>query len=201
MKKRSGFVLLSILLFFTVLVLSSTVGVLERDTGLKRFSEEDLRINLGAIRRGIDLYRYKYTVTAPDPAKITALETALNTGVATEVANVLADESFIRARIATGSMKWLMVTNLIQNPSFEDDSGKIDYGTVGTWRGNFTADDGVPDGWKLNVDGAEQMVNITANATYIVSFWARCENANWLLINRFGKGITHFLTLLLRQWI
>ena len=161
---------MGLLLFFTVLGLSSSVAVLEQDTRLKRFREQDLKLNLDALRRGIDLYRYKYGSTS------TALETAMNAGNATEVANILAAESFIRARVATGSMQWKVVQNLIANPSFEEDSG-VDYGVISGWRGNFTANDDVPDGWKLTSEGAEQKIAIANTSTYVVSFWARCDSA------------------------
>ncbi|MEW6711120.1 MAG: hypothetical protein AB1403_14930 [Candidatus Riflebacteria bacterium] len=172
MGNRNGYVLLSLLLFFTVLALSSTVTVLQQDTRLKRYSEEDLKHNVDAIRRGIDLYRYKYSVTSPDPGKITALENLLQTGPAKNVAELLAAESFIRARIATDTMSWKLVSNLVKNPSFEIDNG-TDFGPIGSWRGNFSAGDGAPDGWKLTTTGAEQYVTLVEPTTYIISFWAR----------------------------
>lgn len=175
MRKRKGYVLLGLLLFFTVLTLSSTVTVLQQDTKLKRFSEEDLKLNIDSLRRGIDLYRYNYSVSAPDASKITALDALLQTGPAKDVADLLAAESFIRARIATGTMDWKLISNLIKNPSFEIDDGTY-YGAVGTWRGNFTADDNAPDGWKLHSSGAEQMISLLEPATYVISFWA-CGNS------------------------
>lgn len=172
MKKRKGYVLLGLLLFFTVLTLTSTVTVLQQDTKLKRFSEEDLKLNVDALRRGIDLYRYKYTVTSDTPAKISTLNNYLSTGQVDSIANLLSAESIIRARIATDSMKWKIVANLVRNPSFETDNG-TDFGEVNGWRGNFSAGDGAPDGWKLTSNGAEQMISIVEPATYVVSFWAR----------------------------
>ncbi len=174
-ESRRGYVLLGLLLFFTVLGLSGTVTVLEQDTRLKRFSEEDLKLNLDALRRGIDLYRYRYTITTPDAGKITALETAMLAGP-DQLADLLAGESFVRARVATGTMQWRIIDNLIKNPSFETDD-TTDYGLVGTWRGNYTANDGVPNGWRLNADGAEQEIIINTAATYVVSFWARSTSA------------------------
>jgi hypothetical protein len=174
MRTRSGFLLLGILLFFTVLGLSGSVAVLERDTRLKRFSEEDLKLNLDALRRGIDLYRYKYEQTTNNPAKIAALNAAMAS--ATTLADLLAAESFIRARLATGTLRWRLISNLVKNPSFEIDDG-TDYGEIAGWRGNFTADDGVPDGWKLTSMGAEQVLSLTGPATYVVSFWARGNTA------------------------
>ncbi|HOI89648.1 MAG TPA: carbohydrate binding domain-containing protein [Candidatus Rifleibacterium sp.] len=177
MKLRRGYVLLGLLLFFTVLGLSGTVTVLEQDTRLKRFSEEDLKLNLDALRRGIDLYRYHYTIANPDAAKVTALETAMQAGP-DQLADLLAGERFVRARVATGTMQWRIIDNLIKNPSFEIDDGTLAHlPAVGTWRGNYTANDGVPDGWKLNADGAEQEISITTASTYVVSFWARSTSA------------------------
>lgn len=170
MNKRKGYVLLSLLLFFTVLTLSSTVSVLQHDTRLKRFSEEDLKHNVDAVRRGIDLYRYKYTHSNPDSVRIDELEDCIAHGPAS-ITDLLAEESFIRARIATDSMNWKLIANLVNNPSFEIDNGE-DFGPVGTWRGNFSAGDGAPDGWKLTDLGAEQEINL-GPATYVVSFWAR----------------------------
>lgn len=167
--------MLGLLLFFTVLGLSSTVAVLEQDTRLKRFSEEDLKLNLDSLRRGIDLYQYHYTNVDPQPAKITALTAAMASS--TTLADLLANESFIRARAATGSMSWRIINNYVKNPSFEIDDGKTDFGLIGGWRGNYTANDGVPDGWNLNAAGAEQWVSITTAGTYVISFWARCMTA------------------------
>ncbi len=175
MSAKKGYVLLGLLMFFTLLGLSSTVAVLQQDTRLQRFSEEDLKLNLDALRRSIDLYRYHYIHVTPDAGKITSLETAMAAGP-TQVADLLTSESFIRARVATGTMNWRIINNLVQNPSFEIDD-TTDYGIIGTWRGNYTAGDGVPNGWQLNSDGAEQYVGITQNATYIVSFWARSLSA------------------------
>lgn len=175
MNRRAGFVLLGLVIFVTVLALTSMVTVLEQDTRLKRFREDELRLNLSALRRGIDLYRYKYSVTAPDPAKIAALDLALQSGPAEAVAGILAGESFIRARIATGTMEWRMVSNLLKNPSFEIDNG-TDFGLIGSWRGNSMAEDGIPDGWQLNAAGAEQIVNLDETGIYVVSMWARCES-------------------------
>ena len=175
MNARKGYVLIALLLFFTVLGMSSTVAVLEQDTRLKRFSEEDLKLNLDALRRGIDLYRYRYTYSTPNTAKISALDAAMQAGP-NQLADLLAGESFIRARVATGTMQWRIIDNQIKNPSFEIDDN-TDYGLIGTWRGNYTANDGVPNGWKLNAQGAEQCINITNAATYVVSFWARCTTA------------------------
>lgn len=168
MKLRRGYVLLGLLLFFTVLGLSGTVTVLEQDTRLKRFSEEDLKLNLDALRRAIDLYRYK------NPGD-TTLDIKMGEGPEA-LADFLADQSYVRARVATGTMKWRIIDNLIKNPSFETDD-TTDYGLVGTWRGNYTANDGVPNGWKLNADGAEQEISITTASTYVVSFWARSTSA------------------------
>lgn len=180
MKMRRGYVLLGLLLFFTVLGLSGTVTVLEQDTRLKRFSEEDLKLNLDALRRAIDLYRYHF---ATNDDKLKALDNAIASDagvipplVATNVASLLASESFVRARVMTGSNTWRIISNMINNPSFEIDDN-TDYGLVGTWRGNYTANDGVPNGWKLNADGAEQEISINTAATYVVSFWARSTSA------------------------
>ncbi len=175
MGAKKGYILLGLLMFFTLLGLSGTVAVLQQDTRLQRFSEEDLKLNLDALRRSIDLYRYHYIHATPDSSKISALETAMSNGP-DQVADLLAGESFIRARVATGTMNWRIINNLIKNPSFEVDD-TYDYGSIGGWRGNFTAGDGVPNGWQLNAEGAEQYLTITQNATYVVSLWARSHSA------------------------
>lgn len=171
MSTKKGYVLLGLLMFFTLLGLSSTVAVLQEDTRLQRFSEEDLKLNLDALRRSIDLYRYHYIHVTPDTGKISSLETAMAAGP-NQVADLLAGESFIRARVATGTMNWRIVNNLVQNPSFEVDD-TTDYGSLGTWHGNYTAGDGVPNGWQLTSEGAEQVINISETATWVLSFWAR----------------------------
>lgn len=176
MKRRAGFILLGLVIFVTVLALTSMVTVLEQDTRLKRFREDELKLNLSALRRGIDLYRYKYSVVAPDPGKISALDLVLQSGPAEAVAGLLAAESFIRARIATGSMEWRMISNIVKNPSFEIDNG-TDFGLVGTWRGNSSPQDGIPDGWQLNAAGAEQIIDPGESGIYVVSMWAKCESA------------------------
>ncbi|HAE40320.1 MAG TPA: hypothetical protein DCG57_17045, partial [Candidatus Riflebacteria bacterium] len=88
------------LLFFTFLGLSASISVLEQDTRLKRFSEEDLRQDLGAIRRGIDLYRYKFGASA------TPLEVALNNGNIDQVIAELTSKNFVRSGVASGSVPW-----------------------------------------------------------------------------------------------
>lgn len=175
MVTRKGYVLIGLLLFFTVLGLSSTVSVLEQDTGLKRFSEDDLRLNLGAIRRGVDLYRYKKMAEGGD----LDFEDALSTGDMDKVIDLLAENTFIRFGVATGSVpwhhsprNWRIVLNYVKNPSFEIDDGSI-FPEVNGWRGNFTANDGVPDGWNLTSEGAEQHIRLVDADTYVVSFWAR----------------------------
>lgn len=175
-RAKNGFLLLWLMLFFTVLALSSTSAILQRDTGLKRFKEEDLKVKINNLRRAIDLYKYKYSVTSDNPTKIKALNSYLATGTATDVAILLAGESFIRARVATGSNRWKLISNLVHNPSFELDNGEKDYLTTSGWQGNYTADDKVPDGWQLTPTGAEQVVDIPEAGTWIVSFWARSIN-------------------------
>ncbi len=171
MKLRRGYVLLGLLLFFTVLGLSGTVGILEQDTRLKRFSEEDLKLNLDALRRAIDLYRYKNPDDKTIDGKMAESPEAL--------ADFLASESFVRARVATGTMGWRIIKNLIKNSSFErDDYTVYDDAYLGGWHGNHTANDGIPNGWKLKPGGAEQKLKIDATGTYIISFWARAENSN-----------------------
>ncbi len=172
MSKREGMILLGLVILITVLALSSMVGVLEQDTRLKRFREDELKLNLSAIRRGIDLYRYKYSVSAPDPAKVAALEAALAAGTVDTLVGLLAAESFIRARVATGTMEWRTVTNLVKNPSFEIDNGTI-YGSVNVWQGNALSGDGVPDGWGLHADGVEQVISLAEADTYVLSLWCR----------------------------
>lgn len=179
-RNQRGYVLLGLLLFFTVLGLSGTVAVLEQDTRLKRFREEDLKLNLDALRRAIDLYRYHFVANND---KLKALDDAIASDaavisplVATNVATLLASENFVRARVMTGSNTWRIISNMINNPSFEVDD-TTDYGLIGTWRGNYTANDGVPNGWKLNADGAEQEISVPAAATYVISFWARSTSA------------------------
>ncbi|MBI3037526.1 hypothetical protein HYY75_00545, partial [bacterium] len=153
---RGGYLLLSLILFFSVLALSNSAGILEQDTKLKRFKEGEFKQNLDSIRRGIDLFRYKYTVTNPDPGKITQLDTAFSNG-ATDLIVLLASESFISYRTGSDTAAWRVVQNLLKNGSFEDDSA-TDYGLIGTWQGNFTPNDGVPNGWELNADGAQQSI-------------------------------------------
>jgi hypothetical protein len=174
MNKKKGYVLIGLLLFFTVLGLSGTVSVLEQDTRLKRFSEDDLRMNLGAIRRGIDLYRFKHGTGA------TPLETALNSGNIDMVITELTRSSFIRTGVASGTVpwrhnprSWRIVKNMIVNPSFETDDGSLPVNEINGWRGNFTANDGVPDCWNLTAGGAEQHIRINETGTLVISFWAR----------------------------
>jgi len=170
MKLRRGYVLLGLLLFFTVLGLSGTVGILEQDTRLKRFSEEDLKLNLDALRRAIDLYRYKNPDDKTIDGKMAESPEAL--------ADFLASESFVRARVATGTMGWRIIKNLIKNSSFErDDYTVYDDAYLGGWHGNHTANDGIPNGWKLKPGGAEQLIYIATPSDYVLSFWARSESA------------------------
>lgn len=179
--QRKGYILLGLVLLFSVLALSSTVGIFEQDTRLKRFQEGEFKTNLDTIRRAIDLYRFKYSVTAPDDAKLRALEGILKTGPASDVIQLLAQESFLRGRIASGTMRWRRSQNLVLNSSFEIDEGTTDPNMykAGGWRGNFTPNDLVPDGWELTNTGAFQQIALSGSAgpaTFVVSFWARCAS-------------------------
>lgn len=187
MKRRGGYVLLGLLLFFTVLGLSGTVAVLEQDTRLIRLSEEELKLNLNALRRGIDLFRFHYP-NRNDPTRRQLenhLENASTSAGIESLTDFLVEKSFIRQRAAIvkvdrhkTQIKWQVINNLLTNSSFEIDDGQPDVAkTVGTWRGNHTANDGVPDGWQLNSTGAEQKIKIGESGNYVISFWARSENA------------------------
>lgn len=175
MKRAHGFILLGIVIFISIIALAGMATVLEQDTKLKRFKEEELRLNLSAIRRGIDLYRYKYTVTQPDSTRIAALESALQAGNSETVVGILAGESFLRARVATGSMEWRVVENLIKNSSFEIDDG-TDFGFIGTWRGNSLAGDQIPDGWQIVTSGFEQLVSVDSG-TFVISAWVKSQSS------------------------
>ncbi len=191
MKLRRGYVLLGLLLFFTVLGLSGTVAVLEQDTRLKRLSEDELKLNLNALRRGIDLFRFHY----PDkshPTRIKLEDYLKNANTSAGIASLtgfLAEKSFIRQRADTVNVdrhkrkiEWQTIENLIFNSSFEIDNHEIATDAdFGEWHGNHTANDGIPNGWKLKAGGAEQKIKIDRTGTgipifYIISFWARAEN-------------------------
>ena len=174
LRARNGFLLLWLMLFFTVLALSSTSAILQRDTGLKRFREEDLKVKINTLRRAIDLYRYKYR---NDQSKLDDLENRLKL-TATDVAILLAEESFIRARVATGSTRWRLIKNYVKNSSFEIDDDKFDYTSISGWRGNYSANDNVPNGWQLTPTGAEQVIDLDEAGTWVVSFWARNTISN-----------------------
>ncbi|MFZ2956643.1 MAG: hypothetical protein WA705_07110 [Candidatus Ozemobacteraceae bacterium] len=176
---RAGYLLLGLMVFFSVLALTSSVAVFEQDTRLKRFGDEEVKMRLDSLRRAIDLYRQKYIIS--DPARIAVLNTKLQTN-ATDVIYLLASESFLSARMildpvssgsgGAGSTPWRIVQNLVSNGSFEKDDG-TNYGLAGDWQGNFSAEDDVPDGWELTAQGAQQKINLTGPATYVASFWAR----------------------------
>ncbi len=178
-RSRRGYLLLTLLLTFSILALTGTLGILERDTRLKRFSEADLKLNIDTLRRGIDLYRYMYTQSDSRPELIASLAFELENGFIASVTERLINDSqmtYIRGRLATDSLKWRVVRNLILNPSFEDDNGRSVPHTVGTWKGNFTAGDQVPDDWELTATGVQQWVPsavLTTPATYVVSFWGK----------------------------
>ena len=188
MSRRNGYVLLGLVLALSLFALSGSVAVFEQDTRLKRFKEGELKTNLDTIRRAIDLYRFKYSVTAPDPGKLSLLDSIFATGMATPVIRLLTDESFLRARLATGTMRWRRSMNLVQNPSFELDTGTTDplLYTAGSWRGNFTANDLVPDGWELTSAGAFQKIVLPVAGTFVVSFWARCASPTASVRMKFG---------------
>jgi len=180
--KKKGFLLLSLLLILSVLALNSSIAVFEQDTRLRRFKENEIKSNVDAIRRAIDLYRYHYTFTEPDAAAVNLLESTIAGGNVDNVISVLAQKSFLRGRIATGTMKWKVIENLVKNPSFELDEGTTNPTVykVGSWQGNFTAGDEVPDGWELIPDGIQQYIALAAPsypAVYVVSFWAKKDNS------------------------
>lgn len=188
---KGGYILIGLVLFFSILALSGTVGVFEQDTRLKRFQEGEFKTNLDTIRRALDLYRYRYSITAPDPIKLKALEDKLKTGPASEVIQLLAQESFLRARSSSGHLKWRRSQNLVRNSSFELDLGSTDPDTykVGGWRGNFTPGDLVPDGWELTTTGAFQKIDLSSvstPATFVVSFWAKCASPTATVQLRLG---------------
>lgn len=176
MRKNNGFILLGIVVLISILVLTAMAVVLEQDTKLKRFKEDELKLNLSALRRGIDIYRYKYTVVEPDPVRIAALDAALQSGNVETVTGIIAAESFVRARVSGENMEWRVIENLLKNPSFEIDDG-TDFGYIGSWRGNSTASDMIPDGWQVMAGGVEQLLRLEAN-TFVISLWARCQSVN-----------------------
>ncbi len=177
MQNRNGYVLIGLLLFFSVLTLSGTVAVLEQDTRLKRFTENEAKGNVDSLRRAIDLYRYKYQVSAPDSAKIDSLNSDLKNNLVDNVITRLTEERFLRSRIATGSMDWRIVTNLASNSSFEvdlEENAALYWVNPPGWQGNYHADE-VPNGWQyLDAGGGiEQYIIIPNPATYVTSLWVK----------------------------
>ncbi len=183
MPRRKGYFLLGLLLAFSILALSGTVAVFEQDTRLKRFAENEVKANLDSLRRAIDLYRHQKNPTRdPNDELEKLLASTTPETAALEVVKLLAAHSLLRGRTAWGSSfdhstpnSWRLVGNKVKNPSFEEDSG-VSYAAVGGWKGNFTPGDGVPDGWQLKADGAEQYLQLDP-ATYVVSFWSRAASA------------------------
>ena len=177
MQNRNGYVLIGLLLFFSVITLSGTVAVLEQDTRLKRFTENEAKGNVDSLRRAIDLYRYKYTHPPfADQAKIDGLNADLANNV-NDVITRLTEERFLRSHIATGSMRWRKVENLIKNSSFEEDEEKpsVDYYVNPPgWQGNYHNDE-VPNGWQYldSGGGIEQYIYIPNPATYVTSLWVK----------------------------
>ena len=172
---RRGYLLLGILLAFSLLVLSSSVGILDRDTRLKRFQETQMTKDLESIRRSIEQFQYYYGKVASNSAKIAALSAAL--GTPDTLMNFLASEGFLRERVGGTGAKWRLVRNLVKNPSFEDDGLASVPAPIAGWMGNFTENDSVPNGWQLTATGAEQMLDLSFGpgtpATFVVSFWSR----------------------------
>lgn len=195
---RRGYLLLLLLMVFTLLLLGSLAGVLEQDTSVRRLSQDELKSDLDALRKAIDFYRFRYGVDpmTADPARIASLNHFLDRAQRQDPPTAMGDllqyllsENYIRSRlmgnrllgpgVASGT-GWRVVRNLVRNGSFEWDDGRgagFPYPTG--WRGNSTGEDGVPDGWQLTSTGAEQKVEVPFTspglATFVASFWVRVE--------------------------
>lgn len=176
MSARRGYLLLALGVIFSLMALSAGVSWLDRRTVFQRDYERSVRRDLDHLRLGIDLFIHRATVTAPSPASLTALENGFADADVNAVIRLLAGDRHLSQRVASGS--WRIVRNLVKNPSFEFDNG-TDYGGVatstGTWQGNRTSGDFVPDGWTLVEDGIEQYLQLTGSfpASFVASFWAR----------------------------
>ncbi|MBF0501057.1 MAG: hypothetical protein HQM09_13040 [Candidatus Riflebacteria bacterium] len=185
MRNRKGYLLLGLLMVFSALMLSSTIAVLEQDPAVKRSGEEDLKQRIDTIRRAVDLYRKTHSTS---DTRISDLNNFFKAGDAAGVVDFLASECYLSSHVsldpvAAGSggivyPTWGVVTNLVNNGSFEHDDGTdygvvngVSYGVTGTWRGNFTASDSVPDGWQLIATGVQQCIGLIGPATYVASLW------------------------------
>lgn len=194
MKRSSGYALLFLIMIITMLSLSSSVAVIQQDTRLKRYTEQELKLNLDAVRRAFDLY-----VLKENPSE--ALMTTLREGTVASLTSFLAEKGYLRrsawsqasanpndALPSSAGDLWQFRRNLIRNSSFEDDFGYVDANGIPTSTSDpyiasvTVKDDGKPDYW--NIDEQNWTVNksatqkiykdlLTSNATYVISYWGR----------------------------
>lgn len=186
MNKSSGYALLFLIMIITMLSLSSSVAVIQQDSRLKRYTEQELKLNLDAVRRAFDLF-----VLKENPSE--ALMTIMREGSVSSLTTFLAEKGYLRrsawsqaaanpndALPTSAGDLWQFRRNLIRNSSFEDDIGTI---TADPYISSVAvALDGKPDYW--DIDDPDWTVNksasqkiykdlLTNNATYVISFWGR----------------------------
>lgn len=186
MNKSSGYALLFLVMIITMLSLSSSVAVIQQDTRLKRYTEQELKLNLDAVRRAFELYGQAVGYDAA-----LANMKGMSVGSATQF---LVSNGYLRQSAwaqqssnpastlpTTADALWQFRRNLIKNSSFEDDVGTIS--TDPYISSVAVALDSKPDYW--DIDDPNWEINKSAsqkiykddlpadNATYVISFWGR----------------------------
>jgi len=173
-------------MIITMMTLGSSVAVIQQDTRLKRYTEQELKLNLDAIRRATELFnRDVETGKIPAGAAVIAeMKSATDalTGNIDNATAILAKNGYLRqsslklqGTTTTASFSWNFRYNLIKNSSFEDDDATTS--TDPYLNSVAVASDGIPDYWKVDKASASQIIYSdkfsSTLATYVVSFWGR----------------------------
>ena len=186
MKSSRGYALLLLIMIITMMTLGSSVAVIQQDTRLKRYTEQELKLNLDAIRRATELFNRdvetgKIPAGAAVIAEMTSATDAL-TGNINSATAILAKNGYLRqsslkllGETTMASFSWNFRYNLLKNSSFEDDDASIS--TDLYINSVAVASDGIPDYWKVDKASASQIIYSdkfsSAPATYVMSFWGR----------------------------
>lgn len=183
MKKSSGYMLLFLVMVVTVLALGSSLAVIQQDTKLRRYTEQELKLNLDAIRRAFDLYQKDYPASA---AQLVTLPSIASAAQRLAEAGYLRQSAWSQNSISNSANDFFEFRrNLVLNPSFEDDIGTI---STDPWYSKWAvASDGIPDYWETvrnpttqRIQTARQIIykdrlptDVSYPATFVVSFWGR----------------------------
>ncbi|MBF0543357.1 MAG: hypothetical protein HQM08_02930 [Candidatus Riflebacteria bacterium] len=158
-----------LIIFFGILVLEAMLSLPDESNIQKRLQEKILQEDLNNLRSGIK------TALASYPDKLSDQDSSnLITNLAT-----VALCRYPRASANFNSLdfpfNWRTVINCVKNPSLETDVG-FDYKN----QGDYTAGNGIPDGWLVTQSAISQYVSLfpIPPATYVLSYWFKGTSTN-----------------------